>query len=80
MGIILGYEYILPGAFTLPLLTTGLVCMPQSIYECKSPSLLKRIGLSNVNSTRFLFVILSYNFLIIILGMSMEFCISFLVF
>lgn len=80
LGIILGYEYILPGAFTLPILTTGLVFMPQSIYEFKSSSLLKRIGLTNVNSSRFLFVIFSYNFLIIILGIIMQFCISFLVF
>ncbi|MGL5246518.1 MAG: ATP-binding cassette domain-containing protein [Mycoplasmoidaceae bacterium] len=80
LGLILDYGFILPGAFTLPILTTGLIFMPQSIFEFKNSSLLKRIGLANVNSSKFLFVIFSYNFLLILVGIIIQFCISFIVF
>ncbi|MGL5591125.1 MAG: ABC transporter ATP-binding protein [Mycoplasmoidaceae bacterium] len=80
LGLILDYGLVLPGAFTLPILTTGLIFMPQSIFEFKNSSLLKRIGLANVNSSKFLFVIFTYNFLLILIGILIQFCISFIIF
>ncbi|MGL4616622.1 MAG: ATP-binding cassette domain-containing protein [Mycoplasmoidaceae bacterium] len=80
LGLILNYTLVLPGSFTIPILTTGLVFMPQSIFEFKNSSILKRIGLANVNSSKFLFVIFSYNFLLILIGILTQFCISFIVF
>ncbi|MGL5640530.1 MAG: ATP-binding cassette domain-containing protein [Mycoplasmoidaceae bacterium] len=80
LGLILDYGLVLPGAFTLPILTTGLIFMPQSIFEFKNSSILKRIGLANVNSSKFLFVLFTYNFLLIILGILFQFCITFIIF
>ena len=80
LGSMLGSEFFFPGGAAISVLTIGLVFMPQSIFEFKNSSLLKRIGTTPINPTKFLITILLFNFLIMILAIVVIFLFSFLVF
>ncbi len=80
LGMALGHEFYFPGAIAISVLTIGLVFMPQSIFEFKNSSLLKRIGTTPINPMKFLAVIILFNLIIIMASILLVFGFSFLVF
>ncbi|MGL4647621.1 MAG: ATP-binding cassette domain-containing protein [Mycoplasmoidaceae bacterium] len=80
VGGILGYTFVMPGGLAFPILTVGLVFMPQAIFEFKSSSLLKRIALTKIDTKKFFFVIFTYNFIVIVASIVIQYLFSFLVF
>ncbi|MGL6124950.1 MAG: ATP-binding cassette domain-containing protein [Metamycoplasmataceae bacterium] len=80
IGLILGHEFYFPAGISVSILTVGLVFMPQSIFEFKNSTLLKRIGTTPINPIKFLIVIVIFNFIIMIVSMLLVFIFSFLVF
>lgn len=65
IGRIIGPEYIIPGAFAIPTLSTLLVFMPQTVFEFKNSSILKRIGATPIKPWIFLISIALFNFVIV---------------
>ncbi len=80
LGITLGHQFYFPGGIAVSILTIGLVFMPQSIFEFKNSSLLKRIGTTPINPIKFLVVIILFNFLIMLISIGLVLIFSFLVF
>ena len=80
LGMTLGHEFYFPGGIAVSILTIGLVFMPQSIFEFKNSSLLKRIGTTPINPIKFLVVIILFNFIIMLVSIGLVFIFSFLVF
>ncbi len=80
LGLVLGYTYTMPGGLVSPILTIGLVFMPQTIFEFKNSSLLKRISLTQIDSKKFLFVIFIYNFIVILISIIIQFVLSLVIF
>ena len=80
LGSTLGSEFFFPGGVAISILTIGLVFMPQSIFEFKNSSLLKRIGTTPINPSKFLIVIILFNFLIMLISILLVFLFSFLIF
>ncbi len=80
LGLTLGFEFFFPGGVAISVLTIGLVFMPQSIFEFKNSSLLKRIGTTPINPSKFLIVIVFFNLLIMASSILFMFLFSFLVF
>ncbi len=80
LGLTLGSEFFFPGGVAISVLTIGLVFMPQSIFEFKNSSLLKRIGTTPINPSKFLIVIVLFNLLIMASSIIFMFIFSFLVF
>ena len=80
LGSMLGSELFFPGGAAISVFTIGLVFMPQSIFEFKNSSLLKRIGTTPINPTKFLITILLFNLIVMISTIIIVFLFSFLVF
>ncbi|MDK2819324.1 MAG: ATP-binding cassette domain-containing protein [Mycoplasmataceae bacterium] len=80
LGMTLGHEFYFPGAVAVSVLTIGLVFMPQSIFEFKNSTLLKRIGTTPISPIKFLIVIIIFNFIIMIVSIILVIISSFIVF
>jgi ABC-type multidrug transport system permease subunit len=80
LGSTLGSEFFFPGGAAISILTIGLVFMPQSIFEFKNSSLLKRIGTTPINPSKFLIVIILFNLMIMLISIALVFLFSFLIF
>lgn len=80
IGRIVGAENIIPGAFLIPTLCVLLVFMPQTIFEFKNSSILKRIGSTPIKPYKFLLAIAIFNFIIVLVGFAFLFAFSFAIF
>ena len=80
IGRIMGPAFIIPGAFMIPLLSILLIFMPQSIFEFRNSSLLKRIGTTPVKPWKFLLGISIFNIAITIAALILIFVFCFIVF
>ncbi|MGL4951931.1 MAG: ATP-binding cassette domain-containing protein, partial [Mycoplasma sp.] len=80
IGRIIGPSFITPGFLIVPVLTILLVFMPQTIFEFKNSSILKRIGSTPVKPYIFLLSIALFNFIIVITAVLFLFGASFAVF
>ncbi|MGL5617712.1 MAG: ATP-binding cassette domain-containing protein [Metamycoplasmataceae bacterium] len=80
LGLILGHEFYFPGGAAVSVLTIGLVFMPQSIFEFKNSTLLKRIGTTPINPAKFLVVIIIFNLMLMIISIALVFLCSFVMF
>ncbi|MGL4947951.1 MAG: ATP-binding cassette domain-containing protein [Mycoplasma sp.] len=80
MGRIIGPSFITPGFLIVPILTILLVFMPQTIFEFKSSSILKRIGSTPVKPYIFLLSIAIFNFIIVVTAVLILFGLSFGIF
>lgn len=80
LGLTLGHEFYFPGGISVSILTIGLVFMPQSIFEFKNSTLLKRIGTTPINPIKFLVVIIIFNLIIMLVSIALVFIFSFIVF
>lgn len=73
-------QAIIPGIFAVPVLSVFLIFMPQSIFEFKNSSLLKRIGATPVKPYVFLLAISLYNLIIVLVSWVLTFLFAFAVF
>ncbi|MGL4950341.1 MAG: ATP-binding cassette domain-containing protein [Mycoplasma sp.] len=80
MGRIIGPSFITPGFLIVPILTILLIFMPQTIFEFKNSSILKRIGSTPVKPYIFLLAIALFNFVIVITAVLFLFGASFGIF
>ncbi|MGL5732971.1 MAG: hypothetical protein ACRCXE_02800, partial [Metamycoplasmataceae bacterium] len=80
LGQILGHEFYFPGGAAISILTIGLVFMPQSIFEFKNSTLLKRIGTTPINPAKFLVVIILFNLMLMVVSIILVFLCSFIIF
>lgn len=68
LGLLLGYSALLGGLIAIPSMTISVLVLPYTIFEFKNSVLLKRIAVTNIKPWMFLFVMVSYYFLIIIIS------------
>lgn len=80
LGLLLGYDQILGGILTIPATTISLTMLPIALFEFKSSSLLKRIGVSSIKPWVFMASISCYYVLIMILGTMFTFLMSIVIF
>lgn len=80
IGLVIGPQWVMPGGLMIPVVMVSLLFLPQSIFEFKNSTLLKRIGVTKISPINFLFVILSYNVIIIFLSVIFMFLMSFAIF
>lgn len=80
IGIVLGPQWVMPSGMLIPIITISMLFLPQSIFEFKNSTLLKRIGVTPINPMKFLIVILAYNILIIFSSVIFVFLCSFGIF
>ena len=80
IGRIIGSALVIPGIFSLPILSILLVFMPQSIFEFRNSSLLKRIGTTPIKPLKFLLGISIYNIVIVLTSILFIFCSCFIIF
>lgn len=71
----LGFDQVLAGSLVIPSMSVPLCSMPQQIFEFKKSSLLKRIGVTPIKPSLFLFIIGLYYFVAILV--SIFWCIIF---
>ena len=75
LGNMLGYNQILGGSFIVPSMSVAMCSMPQAIFEFKKSSLLKRIGVTPIKPSLFLFITSLYYF--VAMFISIFWCILF---
>lgn len=80
LGFMLGYEQILGGILTIPTTTIALTILPTALFEFKSSSLLKRIGVTSIKPWVFMCSISLYYVLIMILGSLFTFTMGIIIF
>ncbi|MGL5521790.1 MAG: ATP-binding cassette domain-containing protein [Metamycoplasmataceae bacterium] len=76
----MGVNSIMPNGLFVPIITISLIFVPQSIFEFKNSSLLKRIGATPIKPFKFLLVIIIFNFIIIVLSVIILFILCFGIF
>lgn len=80
IGRITGPSLIVPGVFIIPFLSILLIFMPQSIFEFRNSTLIKRIGNTPIKPIRFLLAIAIFNSIIVISAFLFIFLCSFIIF
>lgn len=80
IGRIVGPQFMIPGAYLIPTLCILLVFMPQTVFEFKNSSILKRIGSTPIKPYKFLLAIAIFNFIIVSTAFIFLFLFSFLIF
>lgn len=80
IGRILGASLIVPGVFMIPTLSILLIFMPQSVFEFRNSSLLKRIGTTPIKPWKFLLGISIFNIVIVCSAFLLIFVFCFIVF
>lgn len=80
IGRILGPSLLIPGIYAVPVLAVLIIFLPQSIFEFKNSSLLKRIGTTHISPYKFLLAISLYNLFIVLISWIILFSFSFAVF
>lgn len=80
IGRIVGPQFMIPGAYLIPTLCILLVFMPQTVFEFKNSSILKRIGSTPIKPYKFLLAIAIFNFIIVSTAFIFLFLFSFLFF
>lgn len=75
LGLILGYTSILAGSLAISPVSITLSSMPQLFFEFKNSSLLKRIGATPIKPSLFIFVGVTYYFVVVFV--SIVWCILF---
>ncbi|EGZ30888.1 Uncharacterised protein [Malacoplasma iowae] len=75
LGNMLGYDQILGGSLIVPSMSVAMCSMPQAIFEFKKSSLLKRIGVTPIKPSLFLFISSLYYF--VAMFISIFWCILF---
>lgn len=80
IGRIMGAALVVPGIFIISPLCILLVFMPQSIFEFKNSSLLKRIGTTPIKPYKFLLGISIFNLIIVTTSFLLIFIFCFIVF
>lgn len=80
IGRIVGPQFMIPGAYLIPSLCVLLVFMPQTVFEFKNSSILKRIGSTPIKPYKFLLAIALFNFIIVTTAFIFLFLFSFLIF
>lgn len=68
LGTLLGFDQVLGGILSIPTVTVSLTILPVALFEFKSSSLLKRIGVTSIKPWMFMAAISSYYILVMILG------------
>ncbi|WP_022935086.1 hypothetical protein ACJA28_03205 [Mesomycoplasma moatsii] len=68
LGTMLGYDQVLGGILSIPTATVSLTILPVALFEFKSSSLLKRIGVTSIKPWMFMLAISSYYIIVMILG------------
>lgn len=80
LGRIMGPQYLVPSIFLISTLCVLLVFMPQSIFEFKNSTILKRIGSTPIKPIIFLLAIALFNFILVISSTALMFILSFAIF
>lgn len=73
LGPIMPANYILPGLFLLPAITTAFFFTPRAIFEWRNSSLIKRIGISPIKTQDFLLSIFFVSLLTSVMGFLVTF-------
>ena len=80
IGRIVGPTMIVPGAFMIPMISILLIFMPQSIFEFRNSTLLKRIGTTPIKPYKFLLGISIFNIIVVCVSFLLLFVFSFAIF
>ena len=80
LGILLGYDQILGGALIIGPIAISVIILPNSIFEFKKSSLLKRIGSTPVKPLFFLITIGFYYVIVMIISLIWSFIFSLIMF
>lgn len=80
LGRIIGPTLVVPGVYLMPILSILLIFTPQSIFEFRNSSLLKRIGTTPIKPWKFLLGISIFNAIIVITAVLFIFFSCFLIF
>lgn len=80
IGRIIGPSLIVPGCFSIPTLCILLVFMPQSVFEFRNSSILKRIGATPIKPIKFLLAIGLFNAILVIISFLVLFVLCFAIF
>ncbi len=80
IGMVLGPQWVMPGGLLIPVVMISMLFLPQSIFEFKNSTLLKRIGVTTISPMKFLTVIIVYNILVILSSTIFIFICSFAIF
>ncbi|MGL4343444.1 MAG: hypothetical protein ACRCRZ_02685 [Metamycoplasmataceae bacterium] len=68
LGTMLGYNELFGGTLAISSMSVALTSMPQTIFEFKRSSLLKRIGVTPIKPWMFLLIISGFYFLVMIIS------------
>lgn len=80
LGTLLGYDQILGGILSIPIVTVSLTILPVALFEFKSSSLLKRIGVTSIKPWMFMLTISIYYICIMIIATIFALLVSMLIF
>lgn len=80
LGTILGYDQVLGGILAIPIVTVSLTVLPTALFEFKSSSLLKRIGVTSIKPWMFMVAISVYYISVMIIATITTMCIGLLIF
>ena len=80
LGTMLGYDQVLGGILSIPTVTVSLTILPVALFEFRSSSLLKRIGVTPIKPWMFMLAISTYYIVIMILGTIFTLCMAMIIF
>ena len=80
LGLLLGYDQILAGALSIGPIAIAVTSMPQSIFEFKKSTLLKRIGSTPIKPWFFMLTIGFYYVLVMFISLIWSFLFSLIIF
>lgn len=80
LGYLLSYNIVLGGCLSIGGIVISVYCLPNSIFDFKKSSLLKRIGVTPINPTNFILTVCGYYCLMMIISLFWCILISLLLF